>query len=106
MKGFFMNYINKLFLITVVFLNIHEACPSELKNQIKDNANELNSKTKKTIKHLQKRLVKTKKKHAKLLKKLIAKNINKAEREKDKNLIILKREIENITNQLNNLSRN
>jgi gas vesicle protein len=109
-----MNYSNKLLLVlTICLVNMHEICTSELKTplknaayHVKNDARELSKATQKAIKRLQKRLAKTKTKHEKLLKRLIAKNVSRADREKNRDLAILKREIENITNELDSLSRN
>lgn len=109
-----MNYAHKLILVVAVCMNIQEAysfgskqtTAQDVASHMKSDAKELNKITKKTISRLQKRLAKTKKRHEKLLKKLIAKNVSRADREKNRDVVILKREIEHITNELDTLSRN
>jgi uncharacterized protein YhaN len=107
-----MNYSKKIYLIFSICFGICELRSFESQVLAKDSAfydakndaKTLNKATKKSIKYLQKKLSKAKKKYEKIVKQLIAKNVSKADREKNKDLAILKREIQNITNELNNLN--
>ena len=106
-----MNNMNQFLLTVMVFGGINEVICVSASNEsaktiayhVKKDANTLTRAAKKNAVCLQKRLAKLKKKYEKLLKKLISKNVSRAEREKNKKLNILKRDIEHITNELNDI---
>ncbi|RTL06808.1 hypothetical protein EKK58_03790 [Candidatus Dependentiae bacterium] len=105
-----MKNIQKLILILIIFCEAKMVLTRDLKDQIstathkaKKETHALSKAVEKKIKQLKKKLEKAKYRYEKKLRRLIAKNVPQAECEKSKDLIILKKEIEKIQNELNSL---
>lgn len=105
-----MNNIHIFFLSLIIVSALNNICATDIQkpiesaiDQAKEGASRLSKEGQKAAAKLRKRLSKAKKHYEKLLNKLITKNVSRAEREKNKDLIKLKEEIANINQELDEL---
>lgn len=102
-----MKNIGICILLVALFCRIDGIYSSDSKEQLKSTADKepsaFSKAAQKAIAKMKRRLAKVKKKYDNKLDKLITKNVSKTDREKNKELIKLKAEIDRLNNELHYL---